>query len=89
MRSVNHLIPSIGRASNACRVPHYRVVDRLHDGRTARVALDGIASTVSAWLAELGASSPLVDQLACAVRCGDWPAAHALAENLSIDVVVD
>jgi hypothetical protein len=66
----------------------YRVTDRLHDGRTARVSIDGIASTVTAWLAELGASSPMVDDLARAVRCGDWPVAHALAEHLSVDVAV-
>lgn len=66
----------------------YQLTDRLHDGRTARVSADGIASTVSAWLAELGARSPVVDDLALAVRGGDWVTAHAIAERLSVDVAV-
>jgi hypothetical protein len=66
----------------------YEVTDRLHDGRTARVAADGIASTVSAWLAELGARSPFVEDLARAVRSGDWVTAHAIAERLSVDVAI-
>jgi hypothetical protein len=40
----------------------------------------------SAWLAELGADSPLVEDLARAVRTGDWPAARAIGEYVSIDV---
>ena len=43
---------------------------------------------MSAWLAEVGAHSPLVDDLARAVRVGDWPAAHALGECLSVEVAV-
>jgi hypothetical protein len=54
----------------------------------ARVSIDGIVVTVSAWLAELGTSSPLVDDLARTVRTGDWIAAHAIAEILSVDVTV-
>lgn len=88
MRVLSQLIPSMSVASAAPQSLSYRLTDRLHDGRTARVSLDGIASTVAAWLAELGVSSPMVEQLVCAVQCGDWPAAHALAERLSIDVAV-
>jgi hypothetical protein len=89
MRSLNHLIPLAGQAHPCVpQVLSYRLTDRLHDGRTARVSVDRIASTVTAWLAELGASSPMADDLARAVRCGDWPAAHALAEHLSIEVAV-
>ena len=89
MRSLNHLIPLVGRAYRpAPQALAYRVIDRLHDGRVARVSVDGIAATVSAWLAELGVSSPIVDDLAQAIRSGDWPAAHALADHLSIDVAV-
>lgn len=88
MRTLNHLLPTTGRALHASPVQSYRVTDRLHGERTARVPVDGIAATVGAWLAELGASSPMVDQLVCAVRCGDWPAAHALSEHLSIEVAV-
>jgi hypothetical protein len=64
----------------------FRVTDRLHRGRTAYVTGDRIVSTVSAWLAELGAESTLVDDLAQAVRAGNWPAAHSIAEYLSVEV---
>ena len=47
-----------------------------------------IATTVSAWLAELGAHSPLAEDLARAVHAGDWPAARAIGEYLSVDVIV-
>ena len=66
----------------------YRVSDRLHAGRTVHVPAHQIASTVSAWLAELGAQSPLVDDLARAVHAGDWPAALDLGDYLSVDVTV-
>ena len=66
----------------------YQLTDRLHDGRTARVGAEGIPRTVSAWLAELGARSPVVDDLALAVRSGDWVTAHAIAERLSVDVAI-
>jgi hypothetical protein len=64
----------------------YLVTDRLHYGRTVRVPGDEITATVSAWLAELGARSPLVADLSRAVSSGDWPATHAIGERLSIDI---
>lgn len=64
----------------------YEVSDRLHAGRAARVSADGIAATVSAWLAELGADSPLAEDLASAARAGNWPRVHELGDWLSIDV---
>lgn len=64
----------------------YRVTDRLPGGRTAYVPGDRIVATVSAWLAELGAESTFVDDLAHAVRAGNWPAAHSIAEYLSVEV---
>lgn len=70
------------------RMTTYQVTDRLHEGRTVRVSADGIVSTVSAWLAELGASSPLVEDLFRTVRASNWTAAHAIAECLSVDVTV-
>ena len=70
------------------RMTTYQVTDRLHEGRTVRVSADGIVSTVSAWLAELGASSPLVEDLFRTVRASNWTAAHAIAEYLSVDVTV-
>ena len=66
----------------------YRVKDRLHEGRTVCVPGNAIRSTVSAWLAELGADSPLVEDLAQAVRTGDWPAVYSVGEHLSGSVAV-
>src|SRR6201998_1469296 len=39
----------------------YQITDRLHDGRTVRVPGNRIGCTVSAWLAELGVDSPMVN----------------------------
>jgi hypothetical protein len=68
--------------------PIYRVTHCLREGRAVEVPGHEIATTVSAWLAELGADSPLVEDLARAVDAGDWPAAHAIGECLSVDVSV-
>lgn len=83
MRSLAHLVR---REDTTART--YQLTDRLHAERTVRVSVDGIVTTVSAWLAELGACSPLVEDLAHTVRDGDWSAAHAIADCLSIDVAV-
>jgi hypothetical protein len=69
-------------------VKMYRVTDRLHERRTARVSCHDIARIVSAWLAELGANSPLAEELAGAVCAGDWPTVYAICERLSVDVTV-
>ena len=66
----------------------YRVTDRLHEGRTVDVPCHQIVTTVSAWLAELGAHSPLVEDLANSIDVGDWPTACAIGEYLSVDVTV-
>ncbi|MGH3564157.1 MAG: hypothetical protein ACRDTN_20860 [Mycobacterium sp.] len=66
----------------------YQVTDRLHEGRTVRVTGDHIGTTVSMWLAQLGAQSPIVEDLVRAVRTGDWPAAYAICDRLSVDVTV-
>lgn len=66
----------------------YEVRDRLHDGRARRVRSDEIAATVSGWLAELDVQSPLVDDLARAVRVGNWAAAYAVCDVLGVDVAV-
>lgn len=66
----------------------YQLTDRLHEGRTVHVSADAIVCTVSEWLAELGAHSPLVEELARTVCAGDWTAAHAIADSLSVDVAV-
>ena len=65
----------------------YQLTDRLH-GRTVRVQADHIAATVASWLAELDARSPVVESLGRAVRDGDWPAIHAIADYLSVEVQV-
>jgi len=67
-------------------LPLYQVTDCLHAGRTVNVPAREIAATVAEWLAELGVHSPLVEQLAHAVRAGDWATAHAIGEHLSVDV---
>ena len=67
-------------------MPVYQVTDRLHRGRMAYVSENRIVATVSAWLAELEVESPLVDELAQAVRAGNWPAAHDIADYLSLDI---
>jgi len=72
----------------AHRSPIYRVTQCLRDRRTVEVSAPEIATTVSAWLAEFGAASPLVEDLARAVRVGDWSAARAIGEYLSVDVTV-
>lgn len=70
------------------KIATYDVIDRLHAGRAARVSADGIAATVSAWLAELGAESPLAEDLARAARGGNWSRVHELGDWLSVDVTV-
>lgn len=66
----------------------YLLTDRLHEGRKVQVRADQLPRTVAAWLAELGAHSPLIDELAKAVCAGDWPTAHAVADRLSVDVAI-
>jgi hypothetical protein len=66
----------------------YQITDRLHTGRRALVPGTEISATVSAWLAELGAHSPMADDLAHAVHAGDWPTAHSVSDQLSLDVAV-
>ena len=66
----------------------YRITDRLLDGRTVDVPGHEFVSIVSTWLAELGAHSPLAEDLARAACAGDWPAAYAIGDRLSIDVTV-
>lgn len=60
----------------------------LHAGRKVRLSANAIGPTVSAWLAELGANSPMVEDLARAVRDGDWPVAYAVGEHLSVDIAI-
>ena len=64
----------------------YRVTQRLGGGLTVEVPEGAIAATVSGWLAELGAVSPLADDLERAVHAGNWSAARAIGEYLAVDV---
>jgi hypothetical protein len=66
----------------------YRISQRLRGGHTAEVPACAIATTVSAWLAELGADSPLANDLERAVHAGNWSAARVIGEYLSVDVTV-
>ena len=66
----------------------YQVADRLHQGRAVRVTSDGIGAAVSGSLADLDVASPRVDELAAAVRSGDWVVAHALEDLLAADVTI-
>ncbi|WP_136245641.1 hypothetical protein [Mycobacterium intracellulare] len=66
----------------------YQVTDRLHCGRAAQVTGDEIGNTVAEWLADLGVHSPMVEDLTRAVRVGDWPLAHRLANFLSVDITL-
>lgn len=83
MRSLTSLVRHADLAART-----YQLTDFLHEGRTVHVSADGIVGAVSAWLAEFGANSPLVEDLAKTVRNGDWPTVHAIAESLSVDVAV-
>ena len=65
----------------------YQLIDRPH-GHTMRGPAEEIMATVSSWLAEFGACSSLVESLGCAVRDGNWPAAHGIADYLSVEVQV-
>ncbi|MEM6108672.1 hypothetical protein AAHS21_20920 [Mycobacterium sp. 050272] len=66
----------------------YCVTDRLHGGRMVHVHGDEIAAIVTTWLRELGAYSPLVEDLARAACVGDWSAAYAVGNQLSVEVTL-
>lgn len=81
--------------SLACLTRHARPVattyvltDLLHQERSACVSVNEIGQTIASWLAELGARSALVEDLSRSIRNGDWPAAHAIADTLSVDVTI-
>ena len=80
----------IGRRARRTASPGavYHITDRLHCRRADRVSSDRIAAVVAAWLAELGADSPMVEELAHAVRAGDWPVAHSLEDLLSVQISI-
>ena len=80
-------ISGLGRARRSASTI-YVLTDRLHRDRSVRVSADEIVDTVSGWLAQLGVCSPLVEDFGRTVCNGDWIAAYALADVLSVDVTV-
>jgi hypothetical protein len=66
----------------------YAVRHRVHGSRTIYIPASELAATVTEWLAELGACSPLVDDLAQEVGANNWPAAHSISESLGIEVTI-
>ncbi|AGB23015.1 hypothetical protein Mycsm_02686 [Mycobacterium sp. JS623] len=85
-------LTGLGAHRNGCCMesgdPVYQLTDRLRPARTVRVSADELQATVSTWLAELGAASPLAGDLARAVRARDWPTVHSVSEYLSVEVTV-
>lgn len=75
------------RGSHTASV-RYVLIDRLQRHGAVCVTADEISATVSDWLAQLGAHSPLVEEFELTVRKGDWCTARAIAERLSVDVAV-
>jgi len=88
LRTANHLTLGWLNRPLMSTMTVYHITDQLHDGRVADVPAHQIAPTVSAWLAELGAQSPLVEDLARAAQAGDWPAVYAVGEHLSVQVTL-
>ena len=66
----------------------YQVTDRLHAEHSVEVPCRDIAATGSTWLAELGAHTALVDDLARAICAGDWATAYAIGDRLCVNVSV-
>ena len=52
------------------------------------MSADQLDTTVANWLAQLGVHSSIAADFARTVCEGNWAAAHALADALSIDVAV-
>jgi hypothetical protein len=66
----------------------YAVRQRVHESRTIYIPANELAATVTEWLAEMGACSPLVEHLAQEVDANNWPAAHSISECLGIEVTI-
>jgi hypothetical protein len=78
MRTPTRLLGRTARTRRAAATARcYHLRDCLHGGRTVDVPAEQIATAVSAWLAKVGATSPMAQALARAVVRGDWPNAHA------------
>jgi hypothetical protein len=60
----------------------------VHASRTIYIPASELAATVAEWLAEVGACSPLVEDLAQEVDANNWPAAQSISERLGIEVTI-
>jgi hypothetical protein len=58
------------------------------ESRITYIPASELAATVTEWLAELGACSPLVEDLAQEVDANNWPATHSISECLGIEVTI-
>jgi hypothetical protein len=84
MKTFTHL----SRRKGATPAVRYVLTDRLHQERCVCVSADQLDTTVANWLAQLGVHSSIAADFARTVCEGNWAAAHALADALSIDVAV-
>jgi hypothetical protein len=66
----------------------YAVRHRVDESRITYISAGELAATVTEWLAEVGACSPLVDDLAQELDANNWPAAHSISECLGIEVTI-
>lgn len=69
----------------------FTITDRLDPGRVATVDVAGVAPTIGAWIAADAHAfavdpSPNIVALCRALRRGDWPRVHAIADHLNFDV---
>ena len=60
----------------------------MDESRTTYIRASELAATVTEWLAEVGACSPLVEDLAQELDANNWPAAHSISECLGIEVSI-
>jgi hypothetical protein len=84
MRTLN----AWSRRKSTTSAAKYVLTDRLHRERCVCVSADQLDTTVALWLAQLGVHSGIAADFARTVCEGNWAAAHALADALSIDVAV-
>lgn len=65
------------------------ISDLTDPARSAVVSVDTVAPVIAHWLhadGATGARSTNLDRLVTALRKGDWPRVHAIADHLSLSV---
>lgn len=68
------------------------ITDKTSPERAAVVDVDVVPAILGGWLQADGLhadSAPSVRQLARALAAGDWPAVHALADDLAVGITVE